>query len=126
MAKLDQYKPRVLSLHLIGRGLEQQHADGESVAQLSQRFDRLTARAAVWYKELHIAFLSSKDTHNSIERLSTWLGDVSSRVDDIEPVNTRSTRSDMMSKLEKLQVCGFDFFKTLRIFVGKTIETYLF
>jgi hypothetical protein len=108
LTKLDQYKPMVLSLNLTGRGLERQSASagvsGESLAQLNQRYDRLCARAAVWYKELQIAFLSSSDTNQTADNLVAWLRDVTARVTAIEPITTRAPRNDLMAKYTKLQV----------------------
>ena len=107
MTRLDQYKPLVLSLNLTGRGLQRQsvgRVNGELLSQLNSRYDRLCARAAVWYKELQIALLSSSDTVKTADHVTTWLSEISTKVMAIESLNIRAPRSEMTTKYDQLQV----------------------
>jgi hypothetical protein len=71
---------------------------------VSQRFERVCARADVWRSELQVALVRCPDFHETIDNLHDWLGRITDELTSVEPVDVSASVSELRRKQTKLRL----------------------
>ena len=109
MLQINSRKPVVLSINLLSKDLMVQPS-GETrsledqLKTLNQRWDRVCAKAAVWFSELQIELMQCSGFHETVEELLSWLTATEQEIRRQEPVDFSSTHQLLRLKYNTFKV----------------------
>ena len=107
--QISSRKPVVLSINLLSkdlmvqRGKETRYLE-DQLRTLNQRWDRVCAKASVWFSELQIELMQCGGFHDVIDELLSWLNATEQEVSRQEPVDFTRSHQALRLKYNKFKV----------------------
>jgi len=78
--------------------------DDVELQRLVQRFEQVSAHAAVWHSELQTALVQCRDFHCTIDNLHDWLSRIDLELKGVEPIDILASQSELGKQLSHLKV----------------------
>ena len=109
MLQINSRKPVVLSINLLSKDLMVQPSKEtrsleDQLRTLNQRWDRVCAKASVWFSELQIELMQCGGFHEMIDELLSWLNATEQEIRRQEPVDFSSNHQLLQLKYNKFKV----------------------